>query len=243
MMAALLGMQLYGEMTYMDNCSDEQLRTRFKRCCGCDAQAFLDMSELNIVPGMTSYPNNPTNACKIYLYQDPLVQLFEKDMEGFRPVEHFEALELKYARYAQEYPVYRTFFDFYTTLAHTLVLKCRWHEEAAIAVRTGDKEKAANLAADLPATIEAVQALRSVWRKLWESTNKPYGFEVIDFRMGGICARLSTAAERMAAFARGEIADIPELSSETLIFKRGEDGFVGCTNVMYELLTTARLDH
>ena len=243
MQAALLGMQLYGEMTYMDNCSDEQLRTRFKRCCGCDAQAFLDMSELNIVPGMTSYPNNPTNACKIYLYQDPLVQLFEKDMEGFQAVEHFEALELKYARYAKENPEYSTLFDFYTALAHALALKCRWHEEAATAVRSGDKETAANLAADLSTTIEAVEALRHVWRKLWESTNKPFGFEVIDFRMGGICARLSTAAERMAAFARGEIADIPELSSETLIFKRGEDGFVGCTNVMYELLTTARLDH
>ena len=243
MLTALLGMQLYGEMTYRDQCSDEHLHARFQRCCHCDAQAFLDLSELNTVPGMTSYPNSPTNACKIYLYQDPLVQVFEKDMEGFQAVSHFEALELKYARYAQENPEYSTLFDFYTALAHALALKCRWHEEAATAVRSGDKETAANLAADLSATIEAVEALRHVWRKLWESTKKPYGFEVIDFRMGGICARLSTASERMAAFARGEIADIPELSSETLIFKRGEDGFVGCTNVMYELLTTARLDH
>jgi hypothetical protein len=83
---------------------------------------------------MTSYPNNPTNACKIYLYQDPLVQLYEKDMEGFEPVSHFEALELKYARYAQENPKFAKLFDFYTALAHALVLKCRWHEEAAIAV-------------------------------------------------------------------------------------------------------------
>ena len=164
-------------------------------------------------------------------------------MEGFRAVAHYEALELKYARYAQENPEYSTFFDFYTAFAHALALKCRWHEEAAAAVRSGDREKAANLAADLPTTVEAMQALRSVWRKLWESTNKPYGFEVIDFRMGGICARLSTAAERMSAFARGEVEDIPELSSETLVYKRGEDGFVGCTNVMTELLTAARLDH
>ena len=243
MLTALLGMQLYGEMTYRDECSDEHLHARFKRCCHCDAQAFLDLSELNAVPGMTSYPNSPTNACKIYLYQDPLVQLFEKDMEGFQAVSHYEALELKYARYAKENPEYRTLFDFYTALAHALVLKCRWHDEAAAAVRTGDREKAANLAADLPSTVEAVEALRCVWRKLWESTNKPYGFEVIDFRMGGICARLSTAAERMAEFARGEVDDIPELSSETLIVRRGADGFVECTNTMRDLLTSARLDH
>ena len=243
MLANLLGMQLYGEMTYREEYNEENLYARFRRCCHCDAQAFLDLSELNLVPGMIGYHNSPTNACKMYLYQDPLVQIFEKDMEGFRAVAHYEALELKYARYAQENPEYSTFFDFYTAFAHALALKCRWHEEAAAAVRSGDREKAANLAADLPTTVEAMQALRSVWRKLWESTNKPYGFEVIDFRMGGICARLSTAAERMSAFARGEVEDIPELSSETLVYKRGEDGFVGCTNVMTELLTAARLDH
>ena len=241
--AALLGMQLYGEMTYKEAYDQENLYARFRRCCHADPEAFLALSELNSVPGMTSYPNDPTNACKIYLYQDPLVQIFEKDMEGFQAVEHYAALVHKYAKYAQENPEYAAFFDFYTALAHALSLKCRWHQEAANVVRSGDREKAAVLAEDMPATIEAVEALRHVWRSLWESTNKPYGFEVIDFRMGGICARLSTAAQRMAAFARGEIDDIPELSSETLIFKRRPDNSVGCTNIMVELLTAARLDH
>ena len=128
-------------------------------------------------------------------------------------------------------------------LAHALALKCRWHEEAATAVRSGDKETAANLAADLSATIEAVEALRHVWRKLWESTNKPFGFEVIDFRMGGIEARLDTAAQRLTAFARGEVQDIPELSSESFTFKRRPNNSVSCTNVMDELLGAARQDH
>ncbi len=243
MLTALLGMQLYAEMTYREGYDEENLHARFKRCCHCDAKAFLALSELNTVPGMLSFPNSPTNACKMYLYQDPLVQLFEKDMEGFQAAEHYEALELKYARFAHENPEYTLLFDFYTALAHALALKCRWHAGAATAVRSRDLEKANLLAEDLAAAIDAVQALRIIWRQLWESTNKPFGFEVIDFRMGGICARLSTAAERMAAFARGEIEDIPELSSETLIYKRGENGFVGCTNVMNELLTAARLDH
>lgn len=243
LLAALPGMQLYAEMTYKGEHNEENLRDRFRRCCRGDLDAFFSLSEMNSVPGMTSYPNDPTNACKIYLYQDPLVQIFEKDMEGFEAVEHYASLVQKYARCAQENPEYALFFDFYTALAHALSLKCRWHLDAANAVRAGDREKAVVLAGDIPATIDAIHALRHVWRQLWESTNKPYGFEVIDFRMGGICARLNTAAERMAAFARGEIDDIPELSSETLIFKRRPDNSVGCTNIMTELLTAARLDH
>jgi len=61
--------------------------------------------------------------------------------------------------------------------------------------------------------------------------------------MGGIQARLETASQRLAAFARGECDDIPELSSESLIFKRRPDDSVSCTNVMDELLGAARQDH
>ncbi len=243
LLAGLLGMQLYGELSYREGYDEAHLRARFRRCCHADAQAFLDLSALNAVPGMKSYSNDPSNACKIFLYQDPLVQLFEKDMEGFLAVEHYEVLTRKFARYARENPEYATLFDFYTALAHTLTLKCRWHRDAGKAVRERNLELAAALAEDIPATVEAVEALRTVWRRLWESTNKPYGFEILDFRMGGIQARLKTAGERMGQFANGELEDIPELSSETLIYKRRPDNSVSCTNTMAELLSASKIDH
>lgn len=243
MLAALLGMQLYGEMTFRGDYDESWLRERFKRCCHADAEAFLALSELNTVPGMTPRPNYPTNLCKILLYQDPLVQLFEKDLEGFSCAEHFEALVQRYALAARENPEYALLFDFYTALAHALALKARYHTQAARTLRAGDREGCGRLSEDLPAVADAVEALRPVWRRLWESTNKPFGFEVIDFRMGGIVARLKTAADRLGAFARGEIDDIPELSSETFLLKRQPDNSVICTNTMAELLTAARLDH
>lgn len=243
LLTALPGMQLYGELTYREEYDEKEVARRFRRCCGGDWEAFLSLSEMNILPGLPQHHNNPSNACKIYLYQDPLVQLFEKDLEDLDGESHFAALAPKYARYARENPAYGKLFDFYAALAHAISLKCRWHAGAAQAVRTGDREAAAALAEDIPATVDAVEALRKVWRDLWEEVNKPYGFEVIDFRMGGLEARLNTAGERMAAFARGQIADIPELSEKTLPYHRHEDGTLDCTNVMRDLLTAARLDH
>ena len=124
-----------------------------------------------------------------------------------------------------------------------MALKARYHAQAAEVLRAGDREGCGRLAEDLPSVTDAVEALRQVWRRLWESTNKPFGFEVLDFRMGGIIARLKTAADRLAAYSRGEIDDIPELSGETFLLKRREDNSVSCTNTMAELLTAARLDH
>lgn len=244
MLATLLAMQLYGEMTYTGEYDAGALALRFRRCCDADAQAFLDLSLFNELPGQYSpRSGDPVNTCKFMLYQDPLVQLFEEETRGLSMSEHYGELVRRYARYARENPAYEELFSFYTALAHALSLKCRYHEQAADAVRSGDRARAGALAEDLPAAIAAMDTLRVVWRRLWESTNKPNGFEIIEVRLGGVSARLATAQEKLAAFAGGEVDDIPELTERSLPCKLGPDGSIGCTNTMDEIATPGRIDY
>ena len=241
--AALLGLQLYGELTFRPDYDEDELARRFRRCCHADAQAFLDLSLLNYMPGMKDNPSDPVNACKFMLYQDPLIQLFEADTAGYAMAEHFGSLVTRYARYALENPDYALLFDFYTALANALALKCVWHEQAGDAVRSRNREQAAALADGIPATVEALDTLRVVWRRLWESTNKPNGFEIIEVRMGGIAARMATAGEKMRAFALGQVDTIPELEEQALITKRRPNGSIICTNTMDEIATPGRIDY
>lgn len=241
--AALLGLQLYGELTFRPDYDKDELARRFRRCCHADAQAFLDLSLLNYMPGMKDNPSDPVNACKFMLYQDPLIQLFEADTAGYAMAEHFGSLVTRYARYALENPDYALLFDFYTALANALALKCVWHEQAGDAVRSRSREQAAALADGIPATVEALDTLRVVWRRLWESTNKPNGFEIIEVRMGGIAARMATAGEKMRAFALGQVDTIPELEEQALITKRRPNGSIICTNTMDEIATPGRIDY
>ena len=241
--AALLGLQLSGELTFRPDYDEDELARRFRRCCHADAQAFLDLSLLNYMPGMKDNPSDPVNACKFMLYQDPLIQLFEADTAGYAMAEHFGSLVTRYARYALENPDYALLFDFYTALANALALKCVWHEQAGDAVRSRNREQAAALADGIPATVEALDTLRVVWRRLWESTNKPNGFEIIEVRMGGIAARMATAGEKMRAFALGQVDTIPELEEQALITKRRPNGSIICTNTMDEIATPGRIDY
>lgn len=241
--AALLGLQLYGELTFRPDYDEDELARRFRRCCHADAQAFLDLSLLNYMPGMKDNPSDPVNACKFMLYQDPLIQLFEADTAGYAMAEHFGSLVTRYARYALENPDYALLFDFYTALANALALKCVWHEQAGDAVRSRNREQAAALADGIPATVEALDTLRVVWRRLWESTNKPNGFEIIEVRMGGIAARMATAGEKMRAFALGQVDTVPELEEQALITKRRPNGSIICTNTMDEIATPGRIDY
>lgn len=137
------------------------------------------------------------------------MQLFAADTAGLAMSAHYTELEARYTRYADENPAFEPLFRFYSLLARVLAGKCAWHEQAAQAVRRKDLALAARLAEALPGTIAATEALRTAWRALWEATNRPQGFEIIDLRLGGVAARLSTAAARMRAFGRGRLRGHP----------------------------------
>ena len=201
---ALLGMQMFAEFTYHGSFEDEWLAQRMRVCCQADARAFWDLTLFNHMEGMRSGEFRPVNAAKMLLYQDPLVQLFTKDTQGFALSRHYAALAPRYEAYTAEGGAFAPLWQFYAMLADVLAKKCVWHEQASQAVVSHDTALAKQLADGLTETIGAVEALRLAWLSLWNATNKPHGFEVIDGRLGGVAARLDTAQRRMRAFAAGE---------------------------------------
>ena len=87
-----------------------------------------------------------------------------------------------------------------------------------------------------------METLRCAWRDVWESTNRPHGFEIIDLRLGGVAARLSTAAARMEAFAAGTLEDIPELSAPALPYTLRQDGTLFGSYAVGEIVSACKID-
>jgi hypothetical protein len=50
------------------------------------------------------------------------------------------------------------------------------------------------------------------------TTNKPFGWEVLDIRYGGILARIDSVIERITGYVEGRIDRIEELEQERLYF-------------------------
>ena len=70
----------------------------------------------------------------------------------------------------------------------------------------GDKDTAAlKEIADnrIPATIEAVTAYLAAARREWYHDNKPFGFEVVEMRLGGLKERLSSAKQTIEEYVSG----------------------------------------
>ena len=164
------------------------------------------------------------------------------DLAGYDLAGHYAALAPRYRAYAAEGGDLAPLWNFYALLADVLAKKCAWHAGASAVVTGKDRAAAARLAEALPDTTRAVEALRTAWAELWNATNKPQGFEVIDARLGGVAARLDTAGRRMRAFAECRCETIPELAEPALPYLIFPDGALdGCYRVG-EIASACKID-
>lgn len=219
----LLGMQLYSEYNYTGTVDPEHLERRFAVCAGASARAFYNISLLNAPLEFPLQQYNTTSAVKTLLYEDPLMPVHEADFEGLLHEAYFSGLAQEYDGYAQAYPEYAPMFAYYRELARTAALKCVWHNRAAVAVRAHDREAVRQLGTLADELIGQLRTLSEVWSALWYQDNKPFGFEVLDIRLGGCINRFYTAKNRLRAFAEGELADLEELTCEKLPYLRNDE--------------------
>lgn len=240
LLSLLYGLQLFAEYRYTTQWNEEELAARFIASCGADAGAFLAMSKFNELPGLRIKEQSTANPGKMLLYEDPLMPLFEIDLSG-KYVGYYTDLEKEFSNYRDKSAEYALLFDAHACLATVLKLKCEWREQAAAIVRAGDRAAALALCPLAKKCADSILLLQNAWRALWMSTNKPFGFEVLDTRLGGIMARFGTAAMRMEAFAKGELEDIPELSTEKLALLLDDDGCINCHNSWASYISTSRV--
>jgi hypothetical protein len=95
------------------------------------------------------------------------------------------------------------------------VIKAHLRRDMAAAYEAGDRERLQRFVEeDLPELRSRVEDLRSCHREVWMDNCKPFGWEVMDSRYGGLLARLETVAKRLQDYLDGEIDEIPELAAE-----------------------------
>lgn len=68
----------------------------------------------------------------------------------------------------------------------------------------------------LPLLREKYALLKEIHKKQWNSTYKPFGFEVISFRYGGIMSRIDDCIEKFTEYGSGGCRQISELEEEIL---------------------------
>ncbi len=225
-LSILYGLQIYAEFGYTGTYDYPHAKKRFYECTGENADAFLGMTDFQYPVLKNGKKENSGYLMKSFLYEDPLLLIFEKDFEDFDLISTYKGLKEKYENFAKESPALSDLMLQYSSLAEFLYRKAIWREIAPQAVREKDLQKAKKALSAIADMRKSGEKLLKAWRSLWYVRNKPFGFEIIEIRVGGMVSRCVTAEQRMKDFIRGRIKDIPELSEKKLYKLKKEDGHI-----------------
>ncbi|MFG1733708.1 hypothetical protein PAEVO_03320 [Paenibacillus sp. GM2FR] len=248
-LVVLAGLQLFAEHGYGDDISDELLGRRLAACTGIDLFGSLNtLKYMDEVPGVSEGNQWMANPSKYLLWQDPLLGLLDKHVEGEAESVlpgHYAELEKQWRHCKEQFPApFSRLYDFYEKLASALIIKSTLGVTLRRLYQSGEKELLAELAnaaaSPLSALKQRIETLRISHRALWMDTYKPFGWEVLDLRYGGLLARISSTRDRLADYVEGRIEEIEELEVDRLLFDQN-----GLTdkplevNVTYQAAVTA----
>ncbi|GGP10018.1 family 20 glycosylhydrolase [Oceanobacillus neutriphilus] len=214
---ALYGLQYYAEHAYHPEIDTNHVKERALFCTGIDPEALLALNKMDQPPGVDEGNTLQTNPSKFLLWQDVLLGLFDKHVEKNDAGAFYEQLAEEIRQYNQQTP--GGFFDVPEKLCRVLAKKGNLGVELKAAYDAADREKLQDIAGRaIPEVIERVKTLQAAHRKQWLSLNKPFGWEVIDIRYGGLLQRLDTACVRIDEYLKGDVDEIDELEQERLYY-------------------------
>lgn len=240
----LLGLQLYAEHGYAKELDMDKLGRRVKFCTGLELDAFMDLKYLDETPGTLPDNRECNNPSKFLLWQDVLIGLLDKHVEGLDMAGHYAAAEekLKGRRDAENE------LDFIFEVPQKLCSVLKSKADIGIRIKkaydAGDVDTLNAIAKkELPALRDSVDELRMAHRDQWLRIYKPFGWEVIDIRYGGVMARLDTAAKRLEDYIEGKVERIEELEAERLYYDNRETQINerGLTYALYSWAATANV--
>ncbi|MFK9091851.1 beta-N-acetylhexosaminidase [Bacillus salipaludis] len=232
-------MQLFAEHTYQKDVTIEKAAERFAFCSEGHFDDFMNLKLLDETPGVMKDNMNTSMTSKVLLYQDILIGLYDENVRGLALGEHYEKLVPVIERAKHHNPKWEALFDFYEQLARVLSVKAEMGIRVKEVYDQKDYEQMKSIMAELDEIQANVDLLRKKHRKVWFAAYKPFGWEVIDIRYGGVITRIDSVKYRINQWLEGEITSIEELEEKRLHHDGPweiVDGLVG-GNVYHRIVT------
>ena len=216
MFSILPALQLYAELSYNENVDREMLASRLHACTGEYWEDLMLMDQPNSPDGKSRLTE--VNPSTYLLYADVLGNLYEKHTE--------ESYKANYAKYAKELseaalrsPDLGYAYDMLAKLCHVLSLKACVSADAYKAYQFGDRETLRVIAEEtMPEILERLEAFRASVERRWLAEFGYSGYDILDYRLGGVSARVKSAIRRLNAYLAGELEKLDELEQSRLSF-------------------------
>lgn len=227
---------LWAARQYADGNFDEaDIARGFGETFGVSWDDFMLLDLPNRISTNPDYAN-PYAACKALLFNDCFLGWKDSAVAALAPTP-YRAYAKELSEAAARAGEYRYLFENMAALCEALDGKATLGVDTRAAYQAGDRRALRRLVARYRKTAAAVKHFRRTMQTVWETENKPYGWEVHEVRFGGLLSRLLGCADRLTRYLRGEIGEIPELCETILPYGNNA---VDC-NVYRALVSVSQL--
>ena len=200
------------------NFDQDSIKKKFKEIVGVDYDAYIALD----LPNILSFDQDLKkryNPSKYLLYNDVLVGVYDSTIKiGGGEIYSQHSNKLKELETDREYGY---IFKTARKLCDCLYLKADLGRRTRVAYQQKDifglKELIEKCYTPL---IGELKKLYQLFTAYWEKLYKPYSFETINIRFGGLIYRIQYVKKRLTAYINGKVKSVPELE-EILLDKNG----------------------
>ncbi|KAJ2554304.1 hypothetical protein EV175_002632 [Coemansia sp. RSA 1933] len=187
------------------------MENSFAAICGGSLGDWMYACRIDEIPSLGDQPDMrsqmPSNMSKWILWEDPMLSFMSPQYDALDLESHYTQIADRLLGCALSsapggrYPLNRL-LRMPGLLARALSLKCHLREKLVRPYRAGDR--AALLQAAETRLRPLIEAHRELWlyhRSRWMRIYKPFGWEPLELRYGGLMARLHTMYDRIVAYS------------------------------------------
>lgn len=211
------GLVLFAHLGFHETVCKEDLKEEFEACTGGRLEDFWQLEAFDSL--FTGMGNNmgSDNPSKYYLYQDNMLGMFDYHLKGIDTRTYYRDLALRMASCAQTSPAYADLFHFYEEFAQVLAQKA----DLGIRIKDAYDSKDLSTLRDIcdkviPNIIDHLWKMKTIREQLWLRDAKPFGYELLDIKLGGVLTRLASHKRRIESYLNGSVSRLEELEQERM---------------------------
>lgn len=220
--ACLFGCVLFAEHTYHKEFDMSEFQKNLEFYTGLSYETHMKQQEFDILPQFTDTQKATTvTPSKYSFYEDPLCSIFVHHERSLSEdvTAHYQVLGEYFSNAAltEENPALKAAHEFYGAFGKALSLKWNLGLTLYDAYQKQDRNTIRQIIEQqMKPLIGLIEDVRSARMKEWYLTNKSYGFEVLDIRMGGMKQRITSAIYILEQYLNGDLDTIEALEEDRL---------------------------
>ena len=211
------GLAVFSFLCFHEDLYEEELSTYFRDCIDAELEDFLLLDLLDALFKGSGKNLTADNPSKYLLYQDPMLGIFDYHLKDTDTETYYCTLADKLKSKAETPGEYQEFFRFYYYLSLVLSRKA----DLGIRIKTAYDAKDLSTLKEIseeviPNIIRNLTVMHTSRESLWFADAKPFGYELLDIRLGGVKTRLESCRRRLQSFLEGKVQTLEELEQERL---------------------------